>query len=430
MPAAQVEVQLGEQRPGIVGAADRPEFVIEEARPAGLEECVEPFQVRQVGDPAGRLFGFDGRLLVVGEEEERPVAREGAAQGGADLVPPEIRFPASSFCGVLRRDLVPLAEVVARAGEVVGPRLGDDADEAARRAAELGGGSLVHDDQLADGVLVERERGTLSAALFPEEGVVEVGAVHDEVVEDAALSVDVQFVAVRPLGDGRPGREQRQVHEVAAVARHRIHHLFPEPLGAREVRGFDRGRQLAEDRDRFRGHDAEVQVEVEHLPHPQDRPLDALGPEPARRGDGEVVGARRQQTADELPVGRRFDAGDEIGAAVLDQDHRVRHRVAERVADLSADDAGGGPRLSGDVRGVKADEGQRENDEDRGTAQAWEGPPPVLPKWGPSDRHRIARREAGETRNLDPTGRPSERECSPTRTRSPSRCPPTNRPTS
>ena len=268
---------------------------------------------------------------------------------------------------------------MARAGEVVGPRLGDDADEAARRAAELGGGSLVHDDQLADGVLVERERGALSAALFPEEGIVEVGAVHDEVVEDAALPVDVQFVAVRSLGDGRPGGEERQIHEVAAVARHRIHHLFPEPLGAREIRGFDRRRQLAEDGDRFRRHDAEVEVEVEHLPHPQDRALDALRAEPAGGGDGEVVGARRQQTADELPVGRRFDGGDEIGAPVLDQDYRARDRVGQRVADFPADDARGGPRLSGDVRGVEADEGQRENDEDRGTAQAWEGPPPVLP---------------------------------------------------
>ena len=377
MPAAQVQVQLGEQRPGVVGAADRPEFVIEEARPAGLEECVEPFQVRRVRDPAGRLFGFGGRLLVVGQEEEGPVAREGAAQGGADLVPPEIRFPASPLRGVLGRDLVPLAEVVARAGEVVGARLGDDADEAARRPAELGGGSLVHDDQLADGVLVERERGALSAALFPEEGVVEVGPVHDEVVEDAALSVDVQFVAVRSLGDGRPRGEERQIHEVAAVARHCIHHLFAETLGAREVRGLDRGRQLAEDRDRFRRHDAEVQVEVEHLPHPQDRTLDALRAEPARRGDGQVVGARRQQAADELPVGRRFDGGDEIGAPVLDQDHRARDRVAQRVADLSADDARGGPRLGGDVRGVKADEGQRENDEDRGTVEPVKRTPPV-----------------------------------------------------
>ena len=362
---------------GVVGAADRPEFVVEQAGPARCQEGVEPLQVRRVRDPPGRLLRFDGRLLVVGQEEERPVAREGASQSRAELAPSEIGFPASSRCGVLRRNLVPLAEVVAGAGEIVGARFGDDVDETTGRPAELRGGSLVHDDQLPDGVLVEGERGTLSAALFPEEGVVEVGAVHDEVVEDAALPVDVQFVAVRSLGDGRPGGEQRQVHEVAAVARHRIHHLFPEALGTREVRGLDRGRQFAEDRDRFRRHDAEVQVEVEHLPHPQDRALDALGAEPGGGGDGEVVGARRQQAAGELPVGRRFDGGDEIGAPVLDQDHRARDRVAQRVADLSADDAGGGPRLRGKVRRVKADEGQRENDKDRGTVDPVKRTPPV-----------------------------------------------------
>ena len=360
MPAAQVEVQLGEKGPGVVGAADGPEFVVEQAGPARSQEGVEPLQVRRIGDPPGRLLRFDGRLLVVSQEEERPVAREGASHGRAELAPSEIRFPASSSCGVLRRNLVPLAEVVARAGEIVGARFGDDVDETTGRPAELRGGSLVHDDQLADGVLVEGERGTLSAALFPEEGVVEVGAVHDEVVEDAALAVDVQFVAVRSLGDGRPRGEQRQIHEVAAVAGHRIHDVFPEALGAGEVRGLDRRGQLAEDRDRFGGHDAEIEVEVEHLPHPQDRALDALGPEPAGGGDGQVVGSGSQQVADELPFARCFDGGDEIGAPVLDHDGRVRHRVAERVADLSADDAGRRPRLCGEVRGVEAAEGQRQ----------------------------------------------------------------------
>ena len=358
MPAAQVEVQLGEQGPGVVGAADRPEFVVEQAGPARCQEGVEPLQVRRIRDPAGRLLRFDGGLLVVGQEEERPVAREGASQSRAELAPSEIGFPASSGCGVLRRNLVPLAEVVAGAGEIVGARFGDDVDETTGRPAELRGGSLVHDDQLPDGVLVEGERGTLSAALFPEEGVVEVGAVHDEVVEDAALSVDVQFVAVRPLGDGRPRGEQRQIHEVAAVARHRIHDVFAEALGAGEIRGLDRRGQLAEDRDRFGGHDAEIEVEVEHLPHPQDRALDALGPEPAGGGDGQVVGPGRQQVADELSLARCFDGGDEIGAPVLDHDGRVRHRVAERIADFSADDAGRRPGLGGEVRRVEAAEGR------------------------------------------------------------------------
>ena len=108
----------------------------------------------------------------------------------------------------------------------------------------------------------------------------------------------------------------------------------------------------------FGGHDAEIEVEVEHLPHPQDRALDALGPEPAGGGDRQVVGPRRQQAAGELALTRRFDGGDEIGAPVLDHDGRVRHRVAERIADFSADDAGRRPGLGGEVRGVEAAEGR------------------------------------------------------------------------
>ena len=204
-----------------------PNSFVEEARPAGVEKRVEPLQVGRVPDPAGGLLGLGGRLLVVGQEEEGPVARQRPTHRRAELVPPEVGFSAAPIRGVLGGDLVPLAEVVGRAGQLVGTRLGDDVDEPAGRAAELRGSALVHDDQFTDRVLVEGERGTLAAALLAEEGIVEVGAVHDEVVEDAALAVDVQLVAVRPLGNGGSRRQEGQVHKIAAVAGQRVHHLFP-----------------------------------------------------------------------------------------------------------------------------------------------------------------------------------------------------------
>ena len=367
MAAAQVEVQLGEQRTRVVGAADGPELVLEEARPARVEEGVQPLQVRRVRDAAGGLLRLGGGLLVVGEEEERPVADERAAEGGPELVPPEIGLPAAAVRGVLGGDLVPLAEVVGGTGQLVGARLGDDVDESAGRAAELRGGALVHDDQFADRVLVEGERRALAAALLAEERVVEVGPVHDEVVEDAPLAVDVQLVAVGPLGDRGAGGQEGQVHEVAAVARHRVHHFLPEALGAGEVGRLDGRRQLAEDRHRFLGHDPEVQVEVQHLPHPQNRALDPLGPEPPGGGDGQVVGPRRQEAADESAGIRGLDGRHQVGVPVLDQDDGPRHRVPQRIAYLAADDAGGGPRLRGKVRRVEADERQRQEPRNPGT---------------------------------------------------------------
>ena len=360
VPAAQVEIQLGEQRAGVVGAADGPELVLEEPRPAGAQERVQPLEVRGVRDPADGLLRLGGRLLVVGEEEERPVADERAADGGPELVPPEIGLPAPPVRGVLGRDLVPLAEVVGGAGQFVGARPGDHVDEPPGRAAELGGGALVHDHQLADRVLVEGERRPLAAALLAEERVVEVGPVHDEVVEDAALAVDVQLVAVGSLGDGRAGRQQRQVHEVAAVARHRVHDFLPQALGAGEVGGLDRGGQLAEDGDRLRGHQLEIEMEVQHLPHPQDRALDAFGAEPAGRGDGQVVGSGRQQAADEAAGTRGLDGGHQVGVPVLDEDDGAGNRGPQRIAHLAPDDAGGGAGLGGEVRGVEEGERQRQ----------------------------------------------------------------------
>ena len=110
--------------------------------------------------------------------------------------------------------------------------LGDDVDEAALRAAELGVRAVGHDDHFLDGVEVERERGTLAAALLAEERIVEVRAVDGDVVGDALLSVDGQLVAVRTLDDGHAGRELGQLEEVAAVVRQVRHGFFVDPRRA------------------------------------------------------------------------------------------------------------------------------------------------------------------------------------------------------
>ena len=70
------------------------------------------------------------------------------------------------------------------------------------RAAELGVGALGHHHDLLDRVEVEGEGRPLAAALLAEERVVEVGAVHRDVVVDALLAVDRELVAVGALHDG------------------------------------------------------------------------------------------------------------------------------------------------------------------------------------------------------------------------------------
>ena len=361
MPAVEVQVQLGEQRARVVRAPDRPELVVEEPRPARLQEAPQPLQVRRAADVADRLLGLRSRLLIVGQEEERPVAHEGAAQRRARLIPVEVGPSAAAPRRKGSGNFVPLPEVVSGAGELVGPRLGDHVDEAARRAAELGGGALIDHHQLLDGVLIECERRALSPALLAEERIVEIGPVDDEVVEDAALAANVELVAVRSLGDGCAGCEERQVHEVAAVARQPVHHLFQHALRAGDVRGVERCRQLADDRDGLGGHDPERDGQIEHFPDTQRRALDAFGAEAGgRRRHRQVVRPRRQQGAHERPGRRGLHGGQQVGLPVLHDDDRPRHRVAERVADRAADDAGGRSGLGRKLPRVQGKERRRQ----------------------------------------------------------------------
>ena len=120
----------------------------------------------------------------------------------------------------------------------------------ALRAAELRVRAVGDDDHFLHGVEVERERGTLAAALFAEERIVEVRAVDGDVVGDALLAVDRQLVAVRPLHDGHAGRELGHLEEVAAVVRKVGHRLFIEARRAFRARRLDE-RRLGGDDDLF-----------------------------------------------------------------------------------------------------------------------------------------------------------------------------------
>ncbi len=106
-------------------------------------------------------------------------------------------------------------EVEERAVELVRAALGDDVDDAAGRAAELGAGSGGDDLKLFDGVERDVYGRALAAGLLAEEAVHVVAAVETDVVEDAALAREVDLVAVRPLHDGDVRRQRQQVFKLA-----------------------------------------------------------------------------------------------------------------------------------------------------------------------------------------------------------------------
>ena len=371
--AVEVEVELGQQRARVVGAPDVPELVVEQARPARLQKALQALQVLGIADAAGRLLGLGRRLLVVGQEEEGPVPHQRAAHCPTQLIAVEVGPLAAALLRKGGGDLIPLPEVMGGAGQMVGARLGDYVDEAAGRAAELGGGALIHHHQLLDRVLIEGEGRTLAAALLAEEGIVEVGAVDDEVVEDAALAADVERVAVRSLRDGGARCEQRQVHEVATVARKSIHHVLQNPLRAGDVRGVEGLRQFADDGDGLGRHDLERHGQVEHFSNPQPGPLDAFDTEVgARYLHGHVIGPRGQQGAHEGPGGRSLHRGPQIGLPMLQNHHRSLHRISEGIADGAADGAGGRPSLGGRFGRVLMEEhGGRQRDGEGDDQATW-----------------------------------------------------------
>ena len=137
--------------------------------------------------------------LLEGDEVERAVTSDGAAHVAAELLAPKI-FQRHAVGGVRRQGFESL-EVEQVAVHFVAARLGDDVDDAARRAPELCGRAGGDDLKLLHRIERNVYGGALPARLFAEEAVVVVAAVETDVIEDAALAREVDLVAVRPLHD-------------------------------------------------------------------------------------------------------------------------------------------------------------------------------------------------------------------------------------
>ena len=117
------------------------------------------------------------------------------------------------------------AEIFEQAAVViVGAGLGDDVDHAARGAAIFGVGAAGDDLKFLYRFESDIGSRALAAGLLAEEAVVVITAVEADVVEYAALPVDIDFVAVGPLGNADAGCQGEQVFKLATQdrdARHR-----------------------------------------------------------------------------------------------------------------------------------------------------------------------------------------------------------------
>ena len=276
MILAQVEVELGDQGAVVVRARDRAELVVEQPRPLRLQVVVQLLQLGGVTHVAGELLRLLALLLVVREEKEGLVPDDRAAERESELMSRQVRLAAAPGGRELGDEAVELAEIVGGPFELVRSRLRDHGHEAAGGPAELGRGALAHDNELLDRILVEGEGRTLTSPLLSEEGVVEVGAVHHDVVEDAPLAADVQHFAVGPLSDLDAGRQKRVVQVVAAVVRQSVDHFLREALRLAGVLCVDEGLALRFDDEALQLDRFEPDVQRDGLTDSQRDALDRL----------------------------------------------------------------------------------------------------------------------------------------------------------
>src|ERR1041384_6375491 len=103
--------------------------------------------------------------------------------------------------------------------DVVCARFGNHVDNAAGRAAKLRARSGRDDLKFLDGVERDVDGGPLPAGLLAEEPVIVVASVQTDVVEDTALSGEVDLVTVRPLSYAHARRQSEQILEFPAEHR-------------------------------------------------------------------------------------------------------------------------------------------------------------------------------------------------------------------
>src|ERR1700730_14086780 len=217
----QVIVDAAKNRGIANGVLDRQAFVLTETALKEIEQCealaIGAGGYLRIGDRstwtengAGDTASctergaevFAGEVFAnafAGGEEEEFVLDDGAAEAAAELVAAETVEGLAVGSGggqSLSTEIFKGAAV-----KIVGAGLGDDVNDSARGAAKFRIGTTGDDLELLYGFEGDVDRGALAAHLLAEEAVVVVSAIKADVVEDTALAVDVDFVAVGTLAD-------------------------------------------------------------------------------------------------------------------------------------------------------------------------------------------------------------------------------------
>src|SRR5260370_14320254 len=133
-------------------------------------------------------------------------------------------------------------EIEETAVNLIRAGLGDDVDDAARRAAKFRRGSRGDYLKLFHGIKRNVYSGALPAKLLSEKSVVVVTTVQTYVVEDAALAGESDFVAVRTLDNTYARGESQQVFKLSSQNWRRADRCFVQRGAGLGFHGIDGGR--------------------------------------------------------------------------------------------------------------------------------------------------------------------------------------------
>ena len=187
------------------------------------------------------LLGVSENLLVVSRKEKRLVFDQRPAQCEAELPLPKIgRARDALVLGGCGKRAV-FAEEMDGPVQLVGAGLGDGIDKAPAGPAKFGVGPLGNHHDFLDRVHVKGEGRALPPALFPEEGIVEIRAIDRDVVVNAALPGNGQFIPIRPLHDAHARGQQGEVEDIAPIVGQVSHGFFGQARRRLALRDVHRG---------------------------------------------------------------------------------------------------------------------------------------------------------------------------------------------
>src|SRR4029077_5524209 len=151
---------------------------------------------------------------LTGSEEEHFVLDDRSAERAAKLFALKIR-EGLAVRGARAEGLEALI-LEGASMQRIRPRLGNDVDDAAGGSAKFRVRSRRDHLELLHGVERDVNRGALPAQLLAEHAVVVIAAVHTDVIENSALPVEVDLVAVGALDDSDTRSEGQEILEFAA----------------------------------------------------------------------------------------------------------------------------------------------------------------------------------------------------------------------